>query len=105
MDRINIEMNPGEAILALNAVNEAAADAFATWRRLMATDAPTDEQAAARAVGEILSRVAARLSSALYPECAWWQECEALATEDFKGRMYCSRHAAQLRGQLPVFAA
>lgn len=105
-DRITLDMNAGEAILALAAIHEREAAAYAAWRKLMATEAPADEQAAALAAGQILSRLSARLSAALYPECSWLEECEALGTEEWpNGRRYCRRHAAQLRGQLSVFAA
>ena len=100
-DRIELEMSPGEAILVLGAIHDHEAAAYAAWRKLMATEAPTQEQAAALVTAQILSRVTARLSASLYPECEWLEECEALATvRHTNGNRYCARHAAQLVGRV-----
>ena len=99
MDRIELEMNPAEAILVLEAIQTREAAAYAAWSKLMATDAPVEEQAAAKSTGQILSRVTARLSAQLYPECEWYEPCEALAKgRHTNGLRYCTRHLAQLAG-------
>ena len=99
MTRIELEMNPAEAMRVLEAIEREGAAAFAAWTQLINTDAPAEEQAIPLAKGQMLSRVAARLSAQLYPECEWYEPCEALATERWtNGLRYCKRHIAQLAG-------
>ena len=99
---MNLELNVGEAILAQGVLSKAAADALGRWRDLMRTNAPADEQDAARLAAEILSRVDARLFNALYPVCDWMGECERQVAI---GERYCDYHLAQMAGIRPTFAA
>lgn len=88
MDKITLELSPGEAILALGAIDAASAGAMRIWRQLVLTNAPSDEQDAAKVSAQILSRVAARLTDTLYPPC-WFQECERTPVA---GTHWCRSH-------------
>ena len=66
-ERITIEMTPGEALLASGALASAATENFRRWRSLMLTNAPAEEQDAAKVAAEIQSRVYTRLMDELYP--------------------------------------
>jgi hypothetical protein len=100
MDRITLDMTPLEAILVEPLLSRAAADAFATWRRLLTTNAPEDEQEIAKQSAAILSRVHAGLSRSLYPTCDWPEECEATVVGKVGDGNYCKRHLAQLEARV-----
>jgi hypothetical protein len=100
---VNLELNPGEAILTLGAIGDKSAEAATTWRRLEETNAPAEERAAALVAFQVLSRVEARLSNILYPPCAWWQgECDR---SPVAGSAYCQIHGDLVEGKRVVFSA
>ena len=99
-DRIELTMNPGEAILVQGALSRAAADAMTTWRRLLVTGAPEDEQEAAKVAAQILARVDARLVEILYPACEWFRdECDRPRA---RGQRYCSWHIMRINAPVPA---
>lgn len=75
MAQITLDMEPGEAIILDGALEKARREAEGIWRDLLTGNAPSDEQAAALLITQILARLEARLSSALYPpECRYMGE-------------------------------
>ena len=87
------------AVLVQGVMSKAAAQSLAAWRDLMRTNAPEDEQEAAKLTAQILSRVDARLTNVLYPPCGWWQECERAVAI---GERYCRYHAEQMAAREAV---
>ena len=88
-ERITIEMTPGEALLASGALASAATENFRRWRSLMLTNAPAEEQDAAKVAAEIQSRVYTRLMDELYPPCDSLEECDRTPVA---GERYCRFH-------------
>ncbi len=85
--RITIELTPGDALLALGAVQDRA-----TESSRLAAIATGEEHEIAMVSFQSLSRTAARLSSALYPDC-FWAECDRPAVT---GDRYCPSHALRV---------
>lgn len=94
MSEITLDMNVADALLAYGALEAAAAERFRTWRWLIQTHAPEDEQEAAKVAAASLARTTAALQAALYPPCDWFRdECDRPRV---RGERYCAFHLARI---------
>lgn len=104
-DRIVLDMNTAEALVALEAVQRAAKQAHESRRFLIATNAPADERAVVETVAPMFDRLELRLRNLLYPEirCAYLDErdCDRSPVE---GSRYCRLHADKMAGRVPQYA-
>lgn len=93
---MQLELNAGEAIFALDAITKAGTEAHRTRRFLIATHAPADERAVVDLTAEVLDRLELRLRNLLFPACEWG-DCD----QPRGSGNYCDLHAS---GRVPTYA-